>query len=407
MRGIPSSFLVFFFAIVFILELISYWGFRKLIAQTSHLKFKTYITIFYISISILATSLFVYSFSNPEVIRQSKNYSFFIVVISVAFLNLFPKTVFSIFTLLSYPVRWFGGLRAQLICLSGSLLISAGFFCVIAYGIFVGRYNLNVHEHELYFADLPPQLDGFKIVQLSDIHLGSFGKNVRNLEKSALIVDHIQPDLLVFTGDIVNNFSDEINGFEPFLKQLTGTYGKYAIQGNHDYGDYSQWPDSTSKIKNLELIRHGLTEAGFQLLLNQWKMVNVRDTSLCIIGVENWGHPPFPQYARLDLALDSIPKNSFKILLSHDPAHWEARVVPDTNIPLTLSGHTHGGQFAVKFAGIEFSPLYFYQKLWGGLYESDGQYLYVNRGLGTIGFPGRVEMRPEITVLTLRRTKAH
>ena len=407
MRGIPSSFLIFFFAAVFILELVSYWGFRKLVAQTSHLKFRTYITIFYISISILTTSLLLYSFSNPEVIRQSKNYSFFIVVISVAFLNLFPKTVFSITTLLSYPVRWFSGLRGQLICLSGSLLISVGIFCVIAYGIFVGRYSLNVKEHELYFTDLPLQLDGFKIVQLSDIHLGSFGKNVSNLEKSVLIVDHIRPDLLIFTGDIVNNFSDEINGFEPFLKQLTGKYGKYAIQGNHDYGDYSQWSDSTGKLKNLELIRNGLTEAGFQLLLNQWQKINIRDTSICIIGVENWGHPPFPQYARLDLALDSIPKNSFKILLSHDPAHWEARVVPDTNIPLTLSGHTHGGQFAIKLAGIEFSPIYFYQKLWGGLYKSDGQYLYVNRGLGTIGFPGRVEMRPEITVLTLHRTKTH
>jgi len=406
MRGIPSSFLVFFFAFVLILELISYWGFRLIIKQLG-LKYRIYLTIYYISVSLVATSLLLYSFSNPEIIRQSKNYSFFIAVISIAFLNLFPKGYFFLATLISYPIRWITNLRGQLIWLSGSLLICIGIFFAIGYGIFVGRYSLNLRKHDLYFTDLPIQLDGLKIVQLSDIHLGSFGKNRHNLHKSVKIIQQIQPDILLFTGDIVNNFSDEIVGFEPYLQQLSAKYGKYAIQGNHDYGDYSQWPDSISKLKNLDLIRSGLTQSGFDLLLNRWTRVAIKDTSICIIGVENWGHKPFPQYARLDLALDSIPENYFRILLTHDPAHWKAKVVPETEIPLTLSGHTHGGQFAIKIAGIEFSPLYFYQKLWGGLYQSDNQYLYVNRGLGTIGFPGRIEMRPEITVLTLRRTRVH
>jgi len=147
--------------------------------------------------------------------------------------------------------------------------------------------------------------------------------------------------------------------------------------------------------------------AGFNLLLNRWEKVSIKDTSLCIIGVENWGHKPFPQYANLDQALENIPSQAFKILLSHDPAHWEAKVVKQTDIPLTLSGHTHGGQFSIKIAGIEFSPIYFIQKNWGGLYQSGNQLLYVNRGLGTIGFPGRIEMRPEITVLTFHRIKNH
>ena len=397
MRGIPSSFLVFFFAFVFLLEFISYCGFRMLINRLSP-KLRTYLSIIYISVSISATSLLLYSFANPEIIRQSRNYTFFIVVISVAFLNLFPKGYFALATLISYPIRWLANLHRQLIWLSGSFLISLGILLVILNGIFVGRYNLDIKEHELYFSDLPIQLDGLKVVQLSDFHLGSFGKNVHNLDNSVKIIQQIEPDLLLFTGDIVNNFSNELDGYEPYLKKLQARYGKFAIQGNHDYGDYSQWPDSTSKLKNLELIQRGLTSTGFDLLLNRWTKVQIRDTSICIIGVENWGHKPFPQYARLDLALDSIPENYFKILMTHDPEHWKAKVIPETDIPLTLSGHTHGGQFAFKIAGIEFSPIYFYQKLWGGLYQSDNQYLYVNRGLGTIGFPGRIEMRPEITV---------
>ena len=227
------------------------------------------------------------------------------------------------------------------------------------------------------------------------------------MSNTVRIVKELDPDLLLFTGDLVNNFSDEIKGFEPYLNQLSGRYGKYAIQGNHDYGDYSNWPDSTSKIRNLHQIQSGLTDAGFKLLLNSWDKISVKDTSFALIGVENWGHRPFPQYANLEVAMKGIPLNSFEILMTHDPAHWDAKVVPETDIPLTLSGHTHGGQFGIKIAGIEFSPIYFIEKNWGGLYRSQGQTLYVNRGLGTIGYKGRIEMRPEITLLTLYRTKNH
>lgn len=406
MRGIPPSFLVFFFAIVFFIELISFIGLRKLIASLPR-QIRSIILVVTILISVAATLLLFYSFSNPELIRQSSNYSFFILVISVSFLNLFPKSFFTLMTLLSYPISWLMSLRNQLHVLAGALIISSGIFFVIAYGIFLGRYNLNVEKHDLHFENLPAQLDGLKIVQISDIHLGSFGKKTYNIKKSTEIINKIQPDLLFFTGDIVNNFGEEMDGFEPYLNQYKASFGKFAIMGNHDYGDYSNWPDSASKARNLQQIKTGLTRAGFRLLLNEWEKVNINDTAICVIGVENWGHPPFPQYARLDLALDSVPTDCFNILLTHDPSHWKAVVVPETTIPLTLSGHTHGGQFAVKIAGIEFSPLYFYQKLWGGLYKSEDQLLYVNRGLGTIGFPGRIDMRPEITVLTLKQTKSH
>jgi predicted MPP superfamily phosphohydrolase len=291
--------------------------------------------------------------------------------------------------------------------LVGAALIGLGLTSVIAYGILLGRNRVNVVCKDLYFDNLPKQLEGFKIVQLSDIHLGSFGKNTWVLNKTLKEVDALKPDLLLFTGDIVNNFSEEINGFESLLTQFKAKYGKYAILGNHDYGDYYQWTDQKSKAENLKEIELGLTNSGFKLLLNQWERIVVNDTAFALIGVENWGHKPFPQYADLEMATKEIPFGLFQILMTHDPAHWDAIVVPQTNIPLTLSGHTHGGQFGVKIAGIVFSPMFLVQEKWGGLYESDYQLLYVNTGLGTIGFPGRVEMNPEITLLTLHKTRSH
>lgn len=404
MRGIPSSFLIIFFIAIFLAELISYFGFRILISHLAQ-KARTYFGIFYGLISLSVIAVFFYAFSNPEVLRHSRDYTFFFVVISLGFLNLIPKTVFALMTLLSFILRGLGNKRWQLIALSGSLLVSTGIFGTIAHGIWFGRQTIRTEHQNLYFRDLPPELDGLKIVQLSDIHLGSYGKNHRTIKKTVEAIEQIQPDIILFTGDIVNNFAEEIDGFEPFFKQLQAKYGKFGIVGNHDYGDYSTWPDSISKHQNLIGIHKGLTDSGFRLLLNQWEKVEIKDTSVCIIGVENWGHAPFPQYARLDLAMNNIPENSFKILMTHDPAHWEAKVVPETNIPLTLSGHTHGAQFGIKIAGIEFSPIRFIQKNWGGLYQSENQFLYVNRGLGTVGFPGRIEMRPEITVLTLYRSR--
>ena len=406
MRGIPSSVLTLFFAFVFLVELISYLGFRQLIYQATK-KIQWYLSVLYFLISLFTVGMLIYSFSNPESIRQSRDYTFFNFVIVVSFLNLAPKSFFALMTILSYFMRWITGIRVQIITLVGSFLVGSGIFLVFSYGIFIGRYQVIINRQDLYFDNLPAQLDSFKIVQLSDIHLGSFKNDPDVLKKTIKKIETIQPDLLLFTGDIVNNFGEEMKGFEPYLKQLSARYGKYAIQGNHDYGDYYEWPDSISKRKNLEQIEKGLTQAGFKLLLNQWDRIVVKDTSIALIGVENWGHKPFPQYANLNVAMKGVPANSFKILMSHDPAHWEAIVLPQTDIPLTLSGHTHGGQFGLKIAGIEFSPMYFVQKYWGGLYKSDNQYLYVNRGLGTIGFSGRIEMNPEITLLTLFRTKTH
>ena len=406
MRGIPSSFLLVFFALIFLIESISYFGLRKLINHLAK-RYKTILCSFYLIISAGIYAWTCYFFSHPEISTQSQDYSLFLITTTLTVLNLIPKFFFSLMTLFSWILKKFTSTHLQMIILSGASIISLGIFCTILSGTIWGKSDINIDKEELYLNDLPLQLDGIKIVQLSDIHLGSCNKNPQLLIRTQNLIDKILPDFLMFTGDLVNNFGKEILEFEPYLKALSAKYGKYAIVGNHDYGDYSNWHDSISKLKNRVLIQTKLTKSGFNILLNKWTKVSIKDTSIYIIGVENWGHPPFPQYARLDLATDSLPKNSFKILLSHDPAYWESKVVTETDIPLTLSGHTHGGQFGIKIAGIEFSPLYLYQKKWGGLYKYENQYLYVNRGLGSIGFWGRIDMRPEITVLTLHRTKSH
>lgn len=406
MRGIPSSLLMFFFALVLIVELTSYTGICVLISKYSS-KLKAACTVSYLLFSGAATSLLVYFFSSPDIIRQARDYHIFYLVVIVSILNLFPKFFFSLVTLFSLLFRFLVGKRMQINILTGGSILSLAIFAVILTGVFYEPLRTETHTEHLYFNDLPSQLDGFRIVQVSDIHLGTLNKDTRVIQKAVAISESLNPDLFVFTGDIVNNFGDEIDGYGRYLSAFSGKYGKFAILGNHDYGDYYQWPDSAAKRENLESIKNGLTKAGFRLLLNQSIKIEVKDTSFVLIGVENWGHRPFPQYADLTKAMTNVQNKSFKILMSHDPAHWEAVVVPKTDIPLTLSGHTHGGQFGIKIAGIEFSPIYFIQKYWGGLYKVDNQYLYVNRGLGEIGFAGRIEMKPEITLVVLHRTKSH
>ncbi len=405
MRGIPYPYLFSFFILVFIVELVSYWGIFKLLSARSR-KTKLIFQLLYLSAFVFITSLLFYSFSNPDTIKQSRSYTLYYFVVAISILNLVPKLFFALMTLISLLISLFGK-RLQMLFLSGSLILSASVFLVIVSGVFFTRKNVELRTKDLYFDDLPEQLDGLRIVQISDIHLGTFGHDESVVKKSLSIVQSVKPDLLFFTGDIVNNFADEFMGYESYLSDFQAKYGKFAILGNHDYGDYYQWPDSLLKKSNLAQIKTNIEKCGFQLLLNQSKNIQIKDTSLTLIGVENWGHKPFPQYADLKSAMKNIPEKSFKILMSHDPAHWETVVVPQTNIPLTLSGHTHGGQFALKIAGIEFSPIYFVQKYWGGLYKNDNQFLYVNRGLGTIGFAGRIESNPEVTLLILHRTRIH
>jgi predicted MPP superfamily phosphohydrolase len=207
----------------------------------------------------------------------------------------------------------------------------------------------------------------------------------------------------MFTGDMVNNFSREMSGWVPIWKKLKARYGKFSVLGNHDYGNYSEWPSPQAKKKNLlEIIRQE-KEMGFKVLMNENHELELDGQKIVIAGVENWGMPPFPQHGKLDKALGNTRKEDFTILLSHDPDHWEQKIIPDQRAELTLSGHTHGFQMGIEIGNFKISPVQLKYKQWAGLYQKGDQYIYVNRGLGYLAFPGRVGIWPEITLLELHR----
>ncbi|MGQ8335374.1 metallophosphoesterase [Sunxiuqinia sp. A32] len=394
MRGIGSAF-YFFLIFMILVEVLAYLAAHQLLPKKSK-KF----TYLYSTLSLIFIGILAFAFLNPSRIRETVDYQFFYFVISITVLNLIPKLIVIVFLFISWILRLMRLKQLAKNVLMGGLILSLGILISIGWGITFGRLSLRLEKQEIHLSDLPESLDGISIVQLSDLHLASF-KNTETIAETVDIVNKLEPDIIVFTGDMVNNYYEEMVGFEDELAALKSKYGKFAILGNHDYGDYSNWETDSAKIMNHRKLCNAIEEAGFALLFNESESIQIKDTSIFIVGVENWGHPPFPQYAELDKAITGTPDDGFKILLSHDPAHWEAKVLPDTKISLTLSGHTHAAQSGFKIAGIEFSPMYFLQKYWGGLYENENRYLYVNRGLGCVGLLGRMDMRPEITLINL------
>lgn len=282
------------------------------------------------------------------------------------------------------------------------LVIAAIPFSSMLYGITKGKYDFKITNISLPFKNLPKAFDGFKIVQISDIHTGSFDSKEAILEGIKLI-NQQEADIILFTGDIVNNDSLELEPYIDDFKKLRAKRGVYSVLGNHDYGDYKTWNSEQEKVDNLNLLFDFQERMGFQLLKNENIVLFNGEEKISIVGVENWGNPPFPQKGDLDTALQDIDENSFKILLSHDPTHWTKRVLEHkTHFDLTLSGHTHGMQFGVEIPGFKWSPIKYIYPQWAGLYEDAKQFLYVNRGFGFLGFPGRTGIRPEISVIELK-----
>jgi predicted MPP superfamily phosphohydrolase len=292
--------------------------------------------------------------------------------------------------------------RAQFLNRIGMVIAGVPFLS-IAYGIKWGRFNYTVRRHTLSFTNLPDTFDGLRIVQFSDFHIGSFIHYQQKVAEAVKIINEQNADLLLFTGDFVNNVSSEMDSFIPILNQLSARGGKYSILGNHDYGEYVPWKSSDEKRKNLERLIAIQEDIGFRMLLNDSQKIEANGSEIELIGVENWGRPPFPQYGDLDKALAKVNPESFKILMSHDPSHWDAKVLDKTNIDLTLSGHTHGAQFGIEIPGWRWSPVSIRYNRWGGMYQEGNHLLNVNTGIGFIGFPGRVGMPPEITVIELRK----
>jgi uncharacterized protein len=281
------------------------------------------------------------------------------------------------------------------------LLISIIPFLSIIYGIGFGRYNYKVEEVNLSFPNLPDAFKGVKIIQISDMHLGSMAGNPEKLMKAVKLINKQDADYILFTGDIVNNLASELPEFIPILRKIEAKEGKYSILGNHDYGEYFNWKSEEARQQNMNELYAYHSKIGFTLLRNESVILERKGEKIGLAGVENWGLPPFPQYGDLQKAYSGVKDLPFKILMSHDPSHWEAEVIFQSDFDLTLSGHTHGMQFAIRIPGWRWSPVKMKYPRWGGLYQEGNQYLYVNIGLGFIAFPGRVGTPPEITLFTL------
>ncbi|MEO5681777.1 MAG: metallophosphoesterase [Chitinophagaceae bacterium] len=274
-------------------------------------------------------------------------------------------------------------------------------FGTLIYG-FSNKYKYELRRVKLAFDNLPASFKGLKIVHISDIHSGSFTDKAavtKGIEK----VLKEKPDLILFTGDLVNDRATEMDNYMDVFSRLQAPLGVFSTLGNHDYGDYVQWETEAAKTANLENLKKVHAALGWRLLMNEHVALEKNNEQIALLGIENWGAKGrFPKYGRMDLAHPGTEKYPFKILLSHDPSHWDAEVQPKyADVDLMLAGHTHGMQFGVEIPGIKWSPVQYMYKEWAGLYEKGKQKLYVNRGFGFIGYPGRVGILPEITIIEL------
>lgn len=286
----------------------------------------------------------------------------------------------------------------QMALVTGGLVVTTMFT-----GMFRWVHRFDIKKHKVTLKGLPPDFDGFRIVQISDLHLGSWS-DVDAMEEAVNDILQAQPDVIVFTGDLVNYSTNEVHRFTQTLKRLSAPHGVFAVLGNHDYGDYVRWPSEAAKQQNMADLFRFYDEVGWTLLRNNSAILTKGEAKMALVGVENWSaNARFPRKGDLKAALYGLEEVSVKILLSHDPSHWSAQVADNhEDIGLTLSGHTHGFQFGIEVPGFKWSPAQYVYKHWAGLYESaKGQYLYVNRGLGSIGYPGRIGIMPEISIIEI------
>jgi len=390
----------------------------KVVSQSASPKTKTIIYSIYWIISILAIIAFlVFVLTGPEFLPKRVRTYLFATVIGL-FMGKSISVTFFLVDDIRRLIQWLTGklffrntegeeIAADGISRSAFLSwlgLAAGgtLFASLVYG-FGNKYNYDVKRIKLPFDNLPASFKGLKIVHISDIHSGSFSdKNavIRGVQK---ILDE-QPDLILFTGDMVNDQATEMEDYLDVFRQLKAPMGVYSIFGNHDYGDYVSWPiNGVSKQQNLLNLAKVHENIGWRLLMNEHVVLEKNGEQIALLGIENWSNKArFPKHGKMDLAYAGAEKYPFKILMSHDPSHWDGQVrsqYPD--IDLTLSGHTHGMQFGVEIPGFKWSPVQYVYNQWAGLYEKGKQKLYVNRGFGFIGYPGRVGILPEITVIEL------
>lgn len=313
-----------------------------------------------------------------------------------------PKTIFVVFDLIAKIPQLIGKKRIRAISITGLIIAILTFFAVW-WGALFNRFHIDVKSVDITIPSLPRQFEGYRIAQFSDIHLGTFGTDTAFVSRFVDKINSLNPDLIVFTGDIANRNSNELKPFVKVLARLKAADGVISILGNHDYGDYTDWKNDADKKNDRRLMVELQGRMGWKLLLNETRFIERAGDSIAIVGVENIGDPPFHVYGSLPEAYPTPGDSLTKILLTHNPAHWvnEISDKPAMNIPLTLSGHTH----AMQMSAGDISPARLRYKTWGGLYhDKSGQHLlYVNIGAGTVGWPVRIGATPEITLLTLKR----
>ena len=283
------------------------------------------------------------------------------------------------------------------------IILGAIPFVSLTYGVIRNPYRYKLHRLKVPIKNLPAKLAGLRIVQISDIHSGSF--TFKDPIKNGIdMINELDPDLVLFTGDLVNNTANEMDPYINIFSKIKSKYGVYSVLGNHDYGDYHRWESGSAKTRNFERLKEIHAELGWDLLLNEHRIIKIQDHNIAIIGVENYSAiPRFPKYGDIEKASQGTGNSELKILLSHDPSHWDDQITSRyKDIHLTFSGHTHGFQFGVEIPGIiKWSPSKYVYKQWAGLYSHSDQHLYVNRGFGFLGYPGRVGILPEVTMVEL------
>lgn len=400
--------LFFLGAVLFIIELYAFQAVKTLIKLR-------WMLISYQIISLVLFMFILYSFTQfDRSVGQTKGTLFTMGLLLVLYV---PKIVVMIILLGEDVFRVVAGAinyfidhnskadflpsRRKFVSQVGLGLAAIPFLSLI-YGIFEGKYNFKVIKQAVHFPDLPDAFDGFTITQISDVHSGSFD-NPEKINYAIDLVNEQNSDLILFTGDIVNTHAKEMHPWiETFNRIKKHEYGKYSVLGNHDYGEYVTWPTQSAKDKNFEDIKKLYGQIGFTLLLNEHTFIEKDGHKIALVGVENWGKN-FKQAGDLKKASQNLTKDDFKILMSHDPSHWNEVVQHDEkHFQLTLSGHTHGMQFGIEIPGFfKWSLAQYVYKQWAGLYQNLGRYVYVNRGFGFHAYPGRVGIMPEITVIQL------
>ena len=400
--------------IIFILiySLFTIYGFQAIKTVTK----LTWLHYLFVIVAVLVAGNFIYQFSigtEGRVLNPAKSYAFGILL---AFMSL--NLVLVPILIGEDIIRVFLGLYDKLFATKETfylpsrrkfistiaLGIAAIPFTSLLYGMYKGKYRFRVLDYVLHFEDLPEAFDGYKITQISDIHSGSFD-NREKIEYGVNLINKQESDVIMFTGDLVNNKASEMLPWKDLFSSLKANDGVFSVLGNHDYGDYVSWDSEQEKAKNLDDLKALQKEMGYNLLLNESHFLERDGQRIAIVGVENWGKGGFKKAGDLKKAAAKVNSEDFKILLSHDPSHWEAQVINDDyHYHLTLSGHTHGMQFGIEIPGwIKWSPVKWRYKQWAGIYEELGQYINVNRGFGYLGYPGRVGIWPEVTVITLKK----